>query len=87
MIRTFLTLYFSIGSPNVDARHEALVCDVAICCDSCTPQGESFYCRGCSGSGSGSCETGQTSLACPPGTCYGGNAKLNYGTWGNNACK
>lgn len=67
---------------------EALVCEVTICCDYCTfMSGSTYYCRGCEGAGGDGCGTGQTSIDCPPSTCYSGNAKLNYGSWGVDACK
>lgn len=62
-------------------------CDVTVCCDVCTGQNGSNYCRGCEGAGAdGECETDQTEIPCPPGTCYQGNAKVHYGTGWTDAC-
>lgn len=88
MIHAILSLYFSLAQPSTD-HHLALVCEVAICCDYCQPIGGNGlgYCRGCEGAGGDGCDTGQTSLKCPPGSCYSGAAKLNTGSLGPDACK
>lgn len=96
MVQLLLALYFANLQP-IDRSHETdvselepvpMACLTAGCCDKCSTMSSGMQaCIGCEGSTSGSCPSGETTVPCPPGTCWHGSGKVNiYVTGGNSAC-
>lgn len=93
MIRILLSLtlrtYYSIISPSEPVEVDALECKIGGCCDRCTQLNSngSQSCIGCSGVSTSGCDSGQTYVPCPSGTCWHGDGKIVIApSGGNDAC-